>query len=837
MANYRSTVAWRDIRVVAALVALSAAFLASGSGAAATHEVRSETTVGISNDRVEIVFDLHTGALVSLKNLAAHDEYLKKTGGGGNPFRAYVNATEIPWFLKTDVVSDVPGALGGVIVEPTDCTLTAAAFERIEGGGRIRVASQHTAPDIAFELDVALPDEDIAARLGLRVRNSGKAAYDVMVAAPYLSGLCLGTDADKNLGIRLLGFGQSRGKAWANAGGMYGWQWGGQWNAVYDTSANEGLGLIVKDTSMQDKALCRHSGGVMHVFYPTKRTLQPGDAASYPACELLVHQGNWKTVARRYGEWFRSAYRLRSQPSWVDDVDLFIGAWIPSPSSVQEGRNNPGSFASFRDMPLLYLGDDYDLKEWAQYWQGVIRHNVYDAYNHTDGIYDFREDLGGVGAFHDGVTQVETIGRNVGLYVASRSVRADSVFFTKGYPGEGTKAEDWMIKTTPSTTFQSTGAHGEKTAHMCFRYGPWQDHLAATIGKALRETGCRYVRIDEFGSTWEPCWNPAHHHPSPFGAMPDAMEFLRKIRKAIDEVDPEILLFTEDATDMLSLYCDGTLILWAPGPDLPPVRLVVPNYIGLAYHVGEVDCALNGFIPGFPQACTRDGWWNPHHGTIWSPGLEKAPKNYPLPGPALRWHELGHSFSAAVRHGDPSDENPTADVADPEQWAGRLWKADKYWLLTCGDRAAIRPEKPVRVRVPALPSDVACAFEYDVETLAVRDAQLERVDGTAFVTTTAGFSAVLLPMPDCPPMIDVVRAGPLAKGQACAIQLDAFAPWHKPGEKPEVLVNFPGLMESPQRVTLPGTLTFTVPPTALAGHYKLSIQGDCLPLKRWLALP
>ena len=331
--------------------------------------------------------------------------------------------------------------------------------------------------------------------------------------------MCLGADPDSNLAVRLLGFGQSRGKAWANAGGIYGWQWGGQWNSVYENSTKDGLGLIVKDTSMQDKAICRHTNGVMYVFYPTKKNLRPGASFAYPMTEVLVHQGNWKVVAHRYGNWFRSAYRLRQQPNLMDDVDMFVGPWIPSPASVEGNKkagDKPASFTSFEKLPLLYLGGDYDLQEFAQYWQGVIRHNIYDAYNHTDGIYDFREDLGGVVAFKKGVVNVEKLGRHVGLYVASRSVRADSLFFTKGYPGEGTKAEDWLIMTTPTTTFQSTNARGDKTAHMCFRYAPWQDYLAATIKKRLKESGCKYVRLDEFGSTWGALLEPQAPPSKPF---------------------------------------------------------------------------------------------------------------------------------------------------------------------------------------------------------------------------------------------------------------------------------------------------------------------------------
>ncbi|MFA6239324.1 MAG: hypothetical protein WC655_00255, partial [Candidatus Hydrogenedentales bacterium] len=212
------------------------------------------------------------------------------------------------------------------------------------------------------------------------------------------------------------------------------------------------------------------------------------------------------------------------------------------------------------------------------------------------------------------------------------------------------------------------------------------------------------------------------------------------------------------------------------------------------------------------------------------------PPNYTLPGTPLRWHELGHSFVAAVRHGQPTDVNPTAVVDDPEQWAGRLWKSETYWLVTCGDRAALRPAKPVRVRLPELPDDVTSAFEFDAETLAMQDAHLERTSEGIFITTTAGFSAVLLPRPDCPPMVEVAGLEDLKKEEVREIKFSVVAPWRKEPEACEARVDVPGLMDSAQDMTLPATISLTVPPTALPGQYKVTVTGNCLPLKRWLSL-
>ncbi len=822
------------------LVVLGFVFASADVMAEAGRRIETDSTIGLANGGVQIVFDKVTGELVSLRNLVTGDEYLKNRSGRGNPFRVYVNSTELPWFVTTDHVQPEPGDLGGIVVDPARCTVAEYEFDRKGNSGILTITSRHMTPHVAFKLVIELPDDDVAVSFTATVTNPGSNKYTIMTAMPYLTGLGLGEDTSRNLAVRLYGFGQSRGEAWANAGSMYGWRWGGQWNSVYDLSKNQGLGLITKDTSMQDKAFCRHPGGVMYVFYPDKKRLDAGESLTYPTTDLIVHEGNWKVVAHRYGDWFRSAYTLRPQPAWVDEIDLFRGSWIPHPDEVARQQKikgyRPGMFTRFEELPNLYLNDQYDLKEWAQYWEGVNRHKIFAAYNHTDGIYDFREDLGGIEAFSKGVENAEKIGRDVGLYLASRSVRSDSLFFSEGYPGEGTRAEDWLMMTTPTTTFQGTNERGDKTAHMCFRYAPWQDYFAGMVKDRLRESKARYVRIDEFGTTWEPCFNPVHQHASPFNAMPEAMEFLRKLREVIDEVDSDIMLFTENTTDMLALYCDGALNLWAPGPDIAPMRLVIPNYIGFSYHLGQVDCALNGFVPGFTAATTRHGFWNPHHGKIWSPGLEQEPANYPKPGSDLRWHEIGYTFRAAARRGVPTDINPVADVKDAEQWAGRLWQSEDYWLVTCGDRAAIRPEKAVEVKLPELPDEITFAFEFDLETLEMKDANLRRTEDGIFVTTTAGFSAILLPKPNCPPLIEVADPGAFTRDEVQEVKLTAFAPWRSDVEDVEVKVEVPGLKISQEHVSLPTTITITATDQTEPGFYKLLIQGDCLPVKKSIRL-
>ncbi|OHB79400.1 MAG: hypothetical protein A2W31_13020 [Planctomycetes bacterium RBG_16_64_10] len=45
----------------------------------------------------------------------------------------------------------------------------------------------------------------------------------------------------------------------------------------------------------------------------------------------------------------------------------------------------------------------------------------------------------------------------------------------------------------------------------------YQGHLAQMVARLLRETGADAVRLDSLGFYFWACYNPAHHHDTPFG--------------------------------------------------------------------------------------------------------------------------------------------------------------------------------------------------------------------------------------------------------------------------------------------------------------------------------
>jgi hypothetical protein len=262
-----------------------------------------------------------------------------------------------------------------------------------------------------------------------------------------------------------------------------------------------------------------------------------------------------------------------------------------------------------------------------------------------------------------------------------------------------------------------------------------------------------------------------------------------------------------------------------------------------------VDCALNGHVCAEQYACNKAGWWTEWHGTRYSPGLEYPPKSYPgmekqdlasgnqdgWTGAKLQWHVLGYTFTAAARHGSPTEINPVGLGQDPQEWAARLWRSDRYWLMVCGNRAALRPANEVMVKLPELPEAVQYAFEFDVETLAMREAKIVRDNTGIYVDIASGFAAVFFPLPDCPALVQIGCRS--VAGATAEIELNAFAPWRTDSGRMRVHVQAPGLKVEPGEISLPDRAVISVPQDTEEGSYYLKVSGnDCLQMKRWLSV-
>jgi hypothetical protein len=817
------------------VVTMSLLTLCPGAIAGICKELKTKETVGLENGLVKIAFDSTSGQLVSLKNLISNDEYLKNPGGNGNPFRLYLNPDKLPNMVTSVFPWRVPVPkeaedFGGKILEAKQCGLLESSFVHIDGAGILKLISQNSDSGLEFELEVRLADNEDTAEIKLVIKNIDNKSLEIMTAFPYLTGLGLGDDHSTNLAVKMKKHGIPGEPAWSDPepgkysnGGVYGKHFIMPWQAIYEPKMNEGLGIIPIDPDLKNKLIYRFEGGGISIMYFPNDTIEPGKSSEYPPVRLMVHQGNWRKVARKYAHWFGNTFKLRLPPKWYTDMDMWSSAWctsedpeklIKTGENLRYGTPEQKSRSFIEYIPRSFAGNTNDMIEYAMYHQGVISLKSYGQ----DGTYHFRHDMGGAPAFREGVKRVHKMGRRVMFYIASISSRKDSDLF------KGTNMKDWLLMEQPGKMYDISYPEG---VSMCFGYKPWQDHLAHVCKRLLWESGADGIRLDEFGTPNVLCYNPAHQHENPYNGTKWALEFLRVIREAMDEVNPEAILMTEGSCDFMHIYSDaGGLQMFYAGDDIEAIRMAVPTYRGPSHSQSAMETMLNGWV-----GSTKGVWRGSFPG--YGQWLPKKPPGYPDSCDVqLRWHELRASFHEAQVDGTITDVDPFAP--NVPQWVGRLWCADDYRLLVGGRNDLAPLSTATKIKLPELPDDIQCAYEFNAETLEIKQTELKRTGDDIFVTVKNRFTAVLLPSSSCPPLVFVDGKLPTGKaGEYFEISLKPFAPWGEL-DNPMVNIEMPGLELEQTDITLPGKVKVKAPDDIYPGLYYIRVTGNCLPLRRWI---
>ncbi len=701
-------------------------------------------------------------------------------------------------------------------MEPTACRVLSVRERPTRSGKTIAIETEHVATRLRMLLTIVLPESANYADMTLRVTNADTGPHTVVTAFPHINGLSLGPDRETNLGIMMASYGTPGVKGWANSGGWYGRETSMQWQAAYEPSLDEGVGMVIMDPDCAPKLIRRGPGGLLSTLHYPGSSLAHGESRTYPTARIVVHRGSWRVTAEAYRDWFGRAFQVRKPPSWIYEADLYYGGWIPAAADVAKAKkDSPATgFTTFERMPLLYKDGPYDLIEWAMYNQGVVDEpESYGPYM-GDGTYLFRSDLGGPEAMREGVRRLHAMGRRIMFYVAGNSILKSSAVL------KGANPEDWMLMDRPGHGYDVGYPNGFS---VCPGYRPWQENLAKVARRILAESGADGIRLDELAG-FVPCFNPAHKHESPYDSVRWLRELTRTVRAAMDEVNPDAILLTENPLDAVHESVNGALQMFQSGREIDAMRVAVPTMVGMAYHPGAVESALNGWIGG--KVTARRVTWPWEHR-----GLSGKPTWYADgPGPELRWHELRASFTEAIGEGSPLATDPVAQ--GDERWVGRIWKGKRYWLMVGGTLDATPLKGTVEVDIPGLPARVQNAIEVDAGSLELSDADLRRSGPNGRVTVRSGFGAVILPLPGCPPLVRIngrleVRAGGEAILEIKAVPLGGKV-------RGAVRVECPGLISGSMAARLPGTVRFHVPADTLPGLYPLRIEGDCLPAKRWI---
>lgn len=501
--------------------------------------------VCLENEHLIIGFDDVSGTLIYLHNKQANVDLIRSEAVSCDaPFIIYKDFTQKYRF------EDYKKPSNPEVFCESCLTPSAAEFELERNHLKIKYRLQDAFTTV---LDISL--EEAKSYWTLSITNEGNSEKSILPVFPCLDKIVLSEDG------RMLGVNQTGAvdKIWAYPGGVYG-------NAA-DQSAQLGclfdekvcLGFYLQDESFIGKEICYIKPSVQVRWFPEK-ILQPGQTLTLPTAVITAYKGSWKQTVEWYGEWFRSCYSLPEMPDWLRKTYSYSGAWfekIGKPNSKNHGSLG-SAIDSFAEMPVHYTQTDNDLIEYAFYCKLSADSETRDEiccgamHWHTDGVNEIREDLGGVDTLREGVKKVHTLGKRVMLYVEGLIVPEVSELFER-IPS----AKNWIYH-NPDGSNDGLYTH-EGFLHMCCGCEEWQDHLASTCARLVKETDADGIRLDSFSYYHWPCYNPLHNHKSPFDSNLWMQQLLSKVSAAVKAIKPDAILATESAIDFNRLYMNMAL--------------------------------------------------------------------------------------------------------------------------------------------------------------------------------------------------------------------------------------------------------------------------------------
>lgn len=265
-----------------------------------------------------------------------------------------------------------------------------------------------------------------------------------------------------------------------------------------------------------------------------------GDFVDLGPVKAYVYNGGWKTGAI----WLRgqrSSTPFRVSPAkWYQNT-TFIGEDLCD-DMLRRGQ-------SFYDYPVILSDKEAigaNLFHVPGFHEPVKLGSEKNWLNRGDYFFA-AQNLGGFEAVKKGIDAVHRQGGHILYYVEGLIMwKLSRIGISKG--------KNWSLMEADGTYTE----YYKGFWHMCPACEEWQDWLAETCAEIIRTTGVDGFFIDSSCATDNHrCYNPEHNHPHPDVWNWGLRRMLRKIREAVDKVNPETVLFVEGAGDMAREFADG----------------------------------------------------------------------------------------------------------------------------------------------------------------------------------------------------------------------------------------------------------------------------------------
>jgi hypothetical protein len=382
----------------------------------------------------------------------------------------------------------------------------------------------------------------------LEVRNVGDKPVKLKIAFPVLDGLRIGDDLQSNRYFHGLN-GSMMSELPIDLKAMYGYSLPVM--DVYDERAGGGFYIRVNDTDNLHKVLdlvkrmtkaemppkfhdvagdprgyadvLENVGVGMAVHY-LQRELPPGAVFRSPPTVIGAHKGDWRASMEAYRDWVKTWYRQRARrPLWFRRVFAH--------KALHQRHYHPGD--TYRLLDSLQPGDDMvNLNHWME----------------SRGEYRVRADWNGAEPLRGEIRRAREIGVRTALYLEAVCVDRQS-------PIGMARGRDWAVLQN------GVRVTSEPTVEWNFCAGVvgWQDYLAETCARLLRETDCDAIYLDSVGLRYYLCEDTDHDHPPGSGWYGSVERLLQKVRHAMEEVKPDAVLYLEYlSTDVNTQYLDGS---------------------------------------------------------------------------------------------------------------------------------------------------------------------------------------------------------------------------------------------------------------------------------------
>ena len=803
----------------------------------------------IENDHVAFSFDRHTGTLVSVVSRVTGNEYLQGSAERGNVFAVYYDFTGEFGITGSDRESPHAAAMAPAIADSIFSPFQASTptFARRRTGAAQILTIRYDCADpsmpLRASLSVSLAAGSDRSIWSMRLTNTGTAPVACMGSFPLISGLRLGNGSNNLMVVN-----DQAGYVlplWAHSGGTYGnaRYMSMQWGCVFDEQSRDAFAFIIRDPDIRNKQI-RYLEPAVEVSYFPPITIGAGATVTFPEAEIMVYAGDWKRAALGYRRWFSRNIKTVPHADWVRRIDGHGASWFE-----KRGQSNPERHPHvmypldrFEDLPELYHAVPVDNQEFAFHCSRSQPEEITGKVTlWTDADNVIREDLGGAPALRRGIRKIHDLGFHLTFYVEGYLCPGDAeIVLNRG-------ARNWAVMNRDGSNLGKYTKEGEELGcgilHMCIGCTEWQDHLASTAARLVRETGADGVRLDSLGFYSFACYNPAHQHESPFDYNRWLQQMLEKVATAVTRENPNCLLTTEGGADFFARHFDGCLTQQfitqrvAVSRDVSPMRIAVPEYIVL-WHVtsGPVAASLSGYPGGSASTISS---------TNRSMELDR------------KWRCARYPVADVIRWGDAVHDNPVADRPDVtcrRFSAGKLdviigarprFRTD--WEEGVDQTDSIRRGVAMNADVDIMRDSVSYtvtvktpgrkplrAILFDIEHQRVTEVGISADDLTTTFDVDCNWFMAVLAYGDSTAIAVMDLPERLQRGSTAAVTISLLGAG--PPARREGMLSAPLLgWRRPRPVAVPGTLELRIPESAAPGFHRIQLASeDFLGCERFL---